>query len=200
MKGSIIILSIFIAGVLTGITRIVPGSADFGEISIYILYVLMFLVGISLGMDSLVWQQIRSMNIKILLVPITTFLGTAIGILIYQFFFKFPMGKDLYAIGAGFGYYSFSSIYISKISGEQMGIIALLANIIREVLTLVLAPVLVKYFGKLAPIASGGATTSDTTLPIILKYSGKEYVLSSVINGVLLTLLVPFLIAFIYSF
>jgi uncharacterized membrane protein YbjE (DUF340 family) len=200
MKGSIIILSIFIAGVLTGITRIVPGSANLDEISIYILYVLMFLVGLSLGMDNHVWQQIRSMNIKILLIPITTFLGTAIGIFIYQFFFKFPFGKDLYAIGAGFGYYSFSSIYISKISGEQMGIIALLANIIREVLTLVLAPVLVKYFGKLAPIASGGATTSDTTLPIILKYSGKEYVLSAVINGVLLTLLVPFLIAFIYNF
>ena len=200
MKGSILILSIFIVGVLVGIGKIIPGSDYLNDISIYILYVLMFLVGISLGIDNHVWQQIRFMNFKILLVPITTLLGTAIGILLYQFFFKFPQGLDLYAIGAGFGYYSFSSIYICKVSGEQMGIIALLANIIREVLTLVLAPILVKYFGNLAPIAAGGATTSDTTLPIILKYSGKEYVLSSVINGVLLTILVPFLVAFIYNF
>jgi uncharacterized membrane protein YbjE (DUF340 family) len=150
-------------------------------------------------MDNHVWEQIRSMNIKILLVPVTTFAGTAIGIIFYQLLFNYPKGNDLYAIGAGFGYYSFSSIYISKASGEIMGIIALLANIIREVLTLILAPVLVKYFGNLAPIAAGGATTSDTTLPIILKYSGKEYVLCSVVNGVILTLTVPFLVAFIYS-
>ena len=104
------------------------------------------------------------------------------------------------AIGAGFGYYSLSSIVISKISGETIGIIALLSNIIREVGTLVLAPVLVKYFGKLAPIASGGATTSDTTLPIIVKYSGKEYALGAIVNGVILTLLVPIIIAFIYAF
>ena len=63
-----------------------------------------------------------------------------------------------------------------------------------------LTPVLVKYFGKLAPIASGGATTSDTTLPVIMKYSGKEYVLGAVIQGIILTLLVPIIISFIYSF
>jgi uncharacterized membrane protein YbjE (DUF340 family) len=199
MKGSLIILSIFVAGLLIGLSKILPHIANLGEISIYILYALMLLVGITLGMDSHIWQQIRTINYKILLVPITTIIGTTMGIFLYQFFFTFPHGKDLYAIGAGFGYYSFSGIYISDVSGEQMGIIALLANIIREVLTLVFAPLLVKYFGKLAPIASGGATTSDTTLPIILKYSGKEYVLSAVINGVLLTLLVPFLIAFIYG-
>jgi uncharacterized membrane protein YbjE (DUF340 family) len=199
MKGSLTILSIFILGILVGLLHIIPVTSFINDISLYILYILMFVVGIALGLDNHVWQQIKTMNLKILLIPIATFTGTALGIIFYQLFFSYPHGKDLYAIGAGFGYYSFSSIYISKISGEQLGIIALLANIIREVLTLVLAPVLVKYFGNLAPIASGGATTSDTTLPIILKYSGKEYVLGSVINGVLLTLLVPFLLAFIYS-
>lgn len=199
MKGSLIILSIFLAGLIIGIAHIIPGSKYLGEISIYILYALMLLVGIALGIDDHVWQQIKVIDYKIMLVPITSFIGTALGIVAYQLIFKFPEGKDLYAIGAGFGYYSFSGIYISKVSGESMGIIALLANIIREIFTLVSAPLLVKYFGKLAPIAAGGATTSDTTLPVILKYSGKEYVLCSVINGVVLTVAIPFLIGFIYS-
>jgi uncharacterized membrane protein YbjE (DUF340 family) len=200
MKGSLIILSIFVLGILAGLTRLMPETINYNNLSIYILYGLMLLVGISLGMDGHIRNQIRLMKLKILLVPITTVVGTAIGILLYQLFFTFPVKADLYAIGAGFGYYSFSSIYISKVSGESMGIIALLANIFREVLTLVFAPLIAKYFGKIAPIAAGGATTSDTTLPVILKYSGKEYVLSSIVNGVILTLLVPFLITFIYEF
>ena len=33
------------------------------------------------------------------------------------------------AIGAGFGYYSLSSIFITKISGEALGVVALISNI-----------------------------------------------------------------------
>jgi uncharacterized membrane protein YbjE (DUF340 family) len=199
MKSSLIILGVFALGIFTGLLSITPQSLDLDNLSMTVLYMLMFLVGISLGLDKHIWEQLREMNLKLLLIPISTLTGTALGIIAYQLLFSFPKGADLYAIGAGFGYYSFSSIYINKVSGETMGIIALLANISREVITLVFTPVIVKYFGKIAPIACGGATTSDTTLPVILKYSGKEYVLGSVLNGVILTVLVPIVIAFIYG-
>ena len=199
MKGSLIILSIFITGLLAGAMHILPENPYLSEISTYILYVLMFLVGMSIGCDKHVWKQFREINIRILLIPISAIIGTGLGMVIFHLLFSYPKAADLYAIGAGFGYYSLSSIVISKVSSETIGIIALLSNIIREIGTLVLAPILVKYFGKLAPIAAGGATTSDTTLPIIMKYSGKEYVLGAVINGIILTLLVPILISFIYS-
>jgi uncharacterized membrane protein YbjE (DUF340 family) len=102
--------------------------------------------------------------------------------------------NECLAIGSGFGYYSLSSIYITKISGEVLGVVALLSNIIREVITLIASPVLVKYFGKLAPIASGGATSMDTTLPIITRYSGKEFAVTSVFSGTVLTIIVPFMV------
>lgn len=199
MKGSIIILSVFIAGLVTGAFHILPEPAWIVDVSSWVLYALMFLVGVSIGSDKHVWQQFREINFKILLIPITTVVGTGIGMLLFYLIFSFPKTADVFAIGSGLGYYSLSSIIISKVSGETIGVIALLSNIIREVSTLVLTPVLVKYFGKLAPIAAGGATTSDTTLPVILKYSGKEYVLSAIVQGIVLTLLVPFLISFIYS-
>ncbi|MCK4921608.1 MAG: lysine exporter LysO family protein, partial [Bacteroidales bacterium] len=72
-------------------------------------------------------------------------------------------------------------------------------NVTREILTLILAPILVKYFGKIAPITSGGATSMDTTLPIIVKVSGKEYLIMSLLNGIILTISVPFIIGFIYN-
>lgn len=199
MKSSLIILAVFALGVIAGLAKFVSIPVTASDMSIYILYGLMFLVGISLGLDKHLWEQLREMNFKLLLIPCATFTGTALGILSYELLFEFPKGADLYAIGAGFGYYSFSGIYIQKVSGETMGVIALLANISREVITLIFTPVLVKFFGKIAPITCGGATTSDTTLPVILKYSGKYYVLGSVINGVILTIMVPILIAFIYG-
>jgi len=75
-----------------------------------------------------------------------------------------------------------------------LGTIALLANIFREVLALLLAPLLVRYFGKLAPIAAGGATTMDTTFPVIVRYSGKEYSVVSIYHGFVTDLAVPFLV------
>jgi uncharacterized membrane protein YbjE (DUF340 family) len=79
-------------------------------------------------------------------------------------------------------------------AGESLGVIALLSNIIREIFTLVFAPLIARIFGKLAPISSGGATAMDTTLPIITRYSGTEYVAFSVFSGLVLTLLVPLIV------
>lgn len=66
----------------------------------------------------------------------------------------------------------------------------------RELLTLLAAPLLVRCFGKLAPIAAGGATTADTTLPIIARYSGKEFTIISVVHGMAVDFSVPFLVTF----
>jgi uncharacterized membrane protein YbjE (DUF340 family) len=64
----------------------------------------------------------------------------------------------------------------------------------REFITLIGTPLLARYFGRLAPIASGGATSMDTTLPVITRSVGTDYAVISVVNGVVLTALVPLLI------
>jgi uncharacterized membrane protein YbjE (DUF340 family) len=200
MIGSIIIVLFFAAGVFAGISNFSLNFLNIGDPSIYALYLLMFLVGIGIGSDSNVWNVLKKMNFKILLVPFTVIAGTLSGTYICSFFLEDIGALDSMAIGSGFGYYSLSSIIISKIRNETLGVTALLANISREIFTLLAAPFLVKYFGKLAPIASGGATSMDTTLPIIAKYSGKEYAVISVFSGVVLTILVPFIITLIYRF
>jgi uncharacterized membrane protein YbjE (DUF340 family) len=69
----------------------------------------------------------------------------------------------------------------------------------REIITLLAAPLFAIYFGKIAPISSGGATSMDTTLPIISKVSGKEYAMVSLFHGIVLTILVPFLVTLVLS-
>ncbi|GET28480.1 lysine exporter LysO family protein [Prolixibacter sp. SD074] len=197
MKGSIIILSFFALGLILGITHSLPAVLLKTDFSMYALYILMFLVGIGIGADRKSWKVIRTINVKIFLVPLGVMVGTAIGVTIVSLFLPNLSIREAMAVGAGYGYYSLSSIFITQMHGETLGVMALLSNIIREVATLLLTPVFVKYFGKLAGIMSGGATAMDTTLPIITRYSGKDYAIISLVSGIVLTILVPVIITFI---
>lgn len=199
MKNSLIIIGFFIFGVFTGLYNLLPKFLVETDFSVYALYVLMFLVGVGIGSDKKAWEIIKSAKLKIVLVPLTVIIGTFLGVAVVSLFIDIRLRESL-AIGAGFGYYSLSSIFITKISGEALGVMALIANISREITTLLITPLLAKYFGKLAPIASGGATSMDTTLPIITKFIGKEYAIISMFSGIVLTILVPFLVTFILKF
>ncbi|HLW07830.1 MAG TPA: lysine exporter LysO family protein [Marinilabiliaceae bacterium] len=196
MKSSIIIISFFILGVLLGRFDLLPAILQNNDFSIYALYVLMFLVGISIGSDEKAIRAIRNQNLKIFLIPLGTIVGTLLGVYLISFLLKNRSATDCLAIGSGFGYYSLSSLFITEYKGAEMGVIALISNIIRELFTLLFAPLLVVWFGKLAPISAGGATTADTTLPIITKFSGKEFVVIAITHGILVDFTVPFLVVF----
>ena len=193
MKGSLIILSFFAAGLLLGVYRVMPASWLDYDYSFYVLAALMFSVGFSLGHQPDTIQQFRRIHSRVLFLPLTTVVGTFLGVLIVSFFSERSV-IDFLAVGSGFGYYSLSSILITEYKGIELGTIALLANILREIITLLFAPVMVKYFGKLAPIAAGGATTMDTTFPIIIRTSGKEFSVVSIYHGFVMDLSVPFLV------
>ncbi len=169
------------------------------NISTYILYILLFLVGIITGANENILKIVKKMKLKILLVVLPTIVGTTLGTYILSFFIKDISLKDLTAIGWGFGYYSLSSVLLKTLSNDTVSFLALLSNIFREIITLVAAPLLAKFFGKLAPISSGGATSMDTTLPIITKTLGAEYTVISIFHGIIITLLVPTLIILLYK-
>jgi uncharacterized membrane protein YbjE (DUF340 family) len=196
MKNSLIILSFFAAGLIIGIAGLTPPFIKDSDFTIYLLYALMFFVGSIVGSDRDTWQKIRKINIRIILAPLTVIFGTLGALTLFSTLIPGLSLKESLAIGSGFGYYSLSSVLISNIKGEMLGVIALAANITRELFTLICAPLLAKYFGKLAPIASGGATAMDTTLPVITRFSGKEYAIVGLFSGFVLTLLVPILVTF----
>jgi len=199
MKASLVILSFFAAGLLLGIYRLFPAEILANNISFYVLCALMFSVGISIGNDPSSISKFRHLNPRLLFLPLMTIAGTLLGVLAVSFFLKNRSVTECLAVGSGFGYYSLSSILITQYKGIELGTIALLSNIMREVITLLLAPWMVKYFGNLSPISAGGATTMDTTFPIIIRYSGKEFAIVSIYHGFILDFTVPFLVTFFCS-
>lgn len=196
MKGSLIIVGFFILGIAAGLSGMVPESIIDGDLTFYALCTLLLCVGIGIGSDRNIVTKFKSLDVRMALLPLGTALGTFAGSLVVSFILSGRSPLDCLAVGSGFGYYSLSSIFITEYKGAELGTIALLANIIREMVTLLLSPVLAKAFGPLAPISSGGVTSMDTTLPIIMASSGEQYSAVSIFHGFILDFSIPFLVTF----
>ena len=207
MKGSLIVVGFFALGCLLGWGGWLPRAVVESDIAVYVLYLLMFQVGISIGSDKQLKEILRSIRPKLLLVPLATITGTLLFSALVSLLISRWSVADCLAVGSGFAYYSLSSILITELKeptlGEslaaELGTIALIANIFREIFALLGAPLFVKLFGRLSPICAGGATTMDTTLPIITRCCGKDLVFVSIFHGILVDLSVPFLVSFFCS-
>ena len=199
MKQSLIYLSVFVLGILLAIPGLIPHYFIENDITEWILYLLLFFVGIQIGANKNILNVAKSIGFKIMFVPLATTIGTFVGAIAISFFLKDRSLTDCLSVGAGFAYYSLSSILITEYRGAELGTIALLANIMREFFVLLLAPWIVKYFGNLAPICAGGATTMDTTLPIISKYSGPDFVIVALFHGIIIDFSVPIWVSFFLS-
>ena len=196
MKGSLIIVGFFVLGTICGVCHLLPFDIAETNISYYALCALMFSVGLSVGNDPQTLKNFRSLNPRLVFLPIMTILGTLAGSAAVSLILTHRSITDCLAVGSGFGYYSLSSIFITEYKGAELGTIALLSNIVREMITLLLSPLLVKVAGPLAPIAAGGVTSMDTTLPIIMDSSGKQYAVVSLFHGFILEFSIPFIVTF----
>ena len=195
MSGSLLILAFFGAGL--GLARLGLIPRDFVEhdATLYVLWLLMGLVGLSIGSDRRLSEILRTLRPRVLLLPLATTVGTFAGVAAASLFLAYSLA-DCLAVGAGFAYYSLSSIFITQYKGAELGTVALLSNILREILTLVGTPLLVRLLGPLAPISCGGASTMDTTLPIIARYAGRDWIFVSIVHAMILDFSVPFWVVF----
>ena len=200
MRSSFAIILCFLAGVAVGRLGHLPAWLTATDWSVWTLYALMLLVGAGIGNDTATFDRLRRSSLRILAAPAATIIGTLAGVLAASLLLPHIRPSEALMIGSGFGYYSLSSILITGSHGVTLGTIALVSNILRELLTLLFAPLLVRQFGPLAPISAGGATTADTTLPIITRYSGKDFIFVSVVHGILIDLSVPLLVTFFALF
>lgn len=199
MKTSLSILFFLVLGIAAGLANIMPESLLKNDPGTLALYLLMFLVGVGIGTDKEALQALKKHGMKLLLVPLATIIGTFGGVVMVHLLTQNQLFLESLAVGAGFGYYSLSSVIIGQLHCESLGVTALVANITREVFTLLLAPFMAVYFGKLSPVLAAGATSMDTTLPIITRASGKEFAVIALFHGMVLTILVPPLVTLIIS-
>ena len=192
MRDSIIIFVCFACGCVLGYLgadAYLPAKASY-----YSLCVLLLCVGFGIGQSEEIRRNLRHIDRGLVLMPLVTILGTWVGALLVALLIRERSVTDWLAVSSGFGYYSLSSMLISEMRGVELGTLALMYNVAREITTLLFAPLLLRLFGPLAPISIGGATTADTTLPIISRICGPQFVAISIVHGLLVDFSVPLLV------
>ncbi len=214
LKGSLVIIAFFAAGLAAGILKFFPESFPVGEVSKWALYLLLFFVGLSVGSDSRFSEIIRTMRPKLLLIPLATIVGT----LSFSALAAWLIGlsgmaacvtgglsvPDGLAVGSGFTYYSLSSVLITQLkaplvgaaAAAWLGTVALLTNLFKEIAVLVGAPLMTRLAGPFAPICVGGAASMDVLLPSITSASGRQWAFVAVLHGAVIDFCVPFFVSF----
>lgn len=197
MRGSVIALAFFLAGVFAGLGKFIPTEWCNSEASTWTLYLLLLTAGMAMGVNARSWTVLADLRAKVLLVPLGVVVGSLAGGALAAMLLGMPL-RDGLAVSAGFGYYSLSSILITKLADPSLGSVALLSNLVRELFTLLLAPLCMRLGGPLGILSSGGATSMDTCLPMVTRYNGERCGILAVFSGMCLSMLVPILISVLY--
>ena len=193
MKGSLIVIVFFCVGCIMGVFN--KFQFDTHTVSMYILYALMLQVGISIGSNKNLKAIISHLHPKMLLIPLGTITGTLLFSALASILLSQWSVFDCMAVGSGFAYYSLSSILITQFKeptigiqlATELGTIALLTNIFREMMALLGTPLIKK---------AAGVNSMDVLLPSISRYSGKEMIPIAILHGILIDISVPVFVSF----
>lgn len=200
MQGSLKIFACFCAGIVLGVAGLLPEWVHGGSLFLYILWAMLVCVGLCMGFDLKAFRLVGDMGLRVLLLPLLTVLGTAIGAAFASCFFADLDLRSCLAVGSGMGYYSLSTVIVTEFATPALASVTLIANVFRELFILLAAPLLVRVMGPLAPVAGSGAPGVDVCLPVIMRFSGEHYGFLALFNGLVITMLVPFLVPFVLTF
>ncbi len=155
------------------------------------LYLLLFLVGLGLRW---LWKSLARVWVPVA----ASLLGAVVAAGAYTAATGLALRSSL-AITFGFGWYSLDGPLVAASVGATLGLIAFLANFLRENLTMLLAPALGRRLGGDGVTAMGGATSMDTTLYFVVNFGDPDAASLALASGLVLTvaasLLVPLLLA-----
>ena len=156
------------------------------------LYLLLFFIEIDIGKNDNILNDLKKLNKKVLFLPFITIISSLAGGAVASILLSLSVGESV-AISAGMGWYSFSAIELSKVSVE-LGGIAFLSNIFRELLAIFLIPIIAKKIGSFESVSVAGATAMDSVLPIINKSNPAKISIISFYSGLVISIIVPILI------
>jgi len=172
--------------------NLIPSNLISNNLFSISLILLLFVMGFSFGLDKEAMAKLKRTGTKILIFPFLVALGSILGGLVGGLILRLDIVASM-AVSAGYGWYTLAGPLIGQLFGAEFGALGFAANFLRELFTIVSISLMLK-FDRYAPVASGGATTMDTTLPVIVRYCGSDMLITAVSNGFILTLIAPFTI------
>lgn len=190
---SLIILLTLACGVAAGFFMPEGAALALDKVSAVMLVLLIFSVGIDIGLNKDVFEKIKKMGLRTLLVPLGIVIGTLSAGALVSLFISEPI-KECLAISSGFGWYSLSGILLTDAGNPTGGTISFLANVFREMITFATVPFIAKHLNYYSAIAPAGATSMDTTLAVISRSTNSKTAVVAFISGITLTMIVPILV------
>lgn len=160
------------------------------------LCLLLIFVGLDLGLEGTVIDNFRKVGLRILAFPLMVVAGTLGGALLCSLFMDLS-ARECLAIGAGFGWYSLAPGIIMEKGYVTASAVSFLHNVLRELLSIVLIPVVAKKIGYIETTGMPGAAAMDVCLPIVEKSTRSDIAVYSFVSGVTLSILVPVLVPLI---
>ena len=157
------------------------------------LCLLLFFVGLDLGIEGPVVENFRQVGLRVLAFPAAVVAGTLLGALLCAFFVDLSI-KECLAIGAGFGWYTLAPGIIMESGYVTASAVSFLHNIMRELLSVVLIPLAAKRIGYIETTGMPGAAAMDVCLPVIEKATRSDIAVYSFMTGVVLSIVVPVLV------
>lgn len=157
-----------------------------------LLYLLIFLIGVKLSRGSFRIVDIL-FDRRGLVIATLTVIGTYLGLLVLAWFMDMP-ATSMLVLGSGFGWYTLSGIMLTQLGDPLLGSTAFFADVFREILALLLIPILGRSGRTQIAIGVCGATCMDVTLPVIERHCAQDQVSTAFASGAIITFIVPFLI------
>ena len=180
-----------VAGYLNNnLLTVVPNSMIAEQLFTVALIAILFVFGFSFAQDRNAMEKIRKTGFRIVAFPLLVALGSLVGGLFAGLLLQISVGGAM-AVSSGFGWYTLSGPMMGQLLGPKWGTLGFTANFFRELLTITTIPLVVKLY-RYAPVASGGGTTMDTTLGVIVRYCGKDVLIIAFSNGLILSIIAPF--------
>lgn len=154
-------------------------------------------VGISQGSDKEVLVYLKKLGFRMIWLSLAILLGSMIGGIIAGKILNIPLKISLIS-ASGMSYYSLTGAFMVKTFGLEIGTYGFIVNIMREVLTILFMPFLIK-ISVGSPIAGGAAGNMDTMLMPVTKFVGSKLGMVTLLTGTILTFIVPFLLPILAS-
>jgi uncharacterized membrane protein YbjE (DUF340 family) len=186
------------AGIAVGLADVV--TVTYLDAAIMgLLFLLVFGVGLDIGARGDSWIRLRRLGPRLVAVPVASIIGSLCGVaLVSSLVWGLPWRVSC-ALGSAFGWYSLSGPLLTHFAGPDIGAIAFLSDVIRELTALLMIPFVARNIGGPEAVALGGATSMDTTLPLISQVTEGSAAPLAFAHGMLVGLVVPVLIPFWFS-
>lgn len=164
-----------------------------GNLLTLALCVLLVLIGIDIGTEGTLMRNFRSAGWRVLVFPFVSMIAMIIGSVIASL--VLPMSaQDSLCIGSGFAWYSLAPVMLAEYS-TRVSAISFMHNVFREVLGMLLVPLVARRVGYIECFSLPGSTSMDVCLPVIERATSGDVAVYSFINGVIVSASVPFLVS-----